>query len=272
MIGGSVSAENISPTTDSLFNRNLTLGIRGDDVSALQQFLIAGNFLKISTPTDYFGPLTRTALGAWQASVNINPSVGFFGPISRAKINIIAMQSSVVVPETKAVIGAVASTSVAVVIANNSNGSPVRLTIPKLNVDASFQYTGLTSDNIMEIPNNIIDVGWYTGSARPGEKGSAVVTGHVAQIHGGILTKPGVFANLHELRAGDKLYVQNDKGASITFVVRESRLYDPVADATDVFTPNDNGAHLNLITCEGTWNPGQLSYSQRLVVFTDMVQ
>ena len=52
-------------------------------------------------------------------------------------------------------------------------------------------------------------------------------------------------------------------------MVRESRLYDPTADAVSVFIPTDNGAHLNLITCEGTWNSAAHSYSQRRVVFTD---
>ncbi|MEK7089564.1 MAG: class F sortase, partial [Patescibacteria group bacterium] len=164
------------------------------------------------------------------------------------------------------------STTQSAVLGNTKNGSPIRITIPKLNVDAKFQYNGLKSDGTMEIPNNVVDVGWFTGSARPGEKGVAVVTGHVAQILGGILTKPGVFKNLNELRAGDTIYVTNDKGATTTFVVRESRLYDPLADATSVFTAKDNGSHLNLITCEGTWNAAKQSYSQRLVVFTDAVK
>jgi sortase (surface protein transpeptidase) len=86
------------------------------------------------------------------------------------------------------------------------------------------------------------------------------------------MTKPGVFYNLSELRAGDLIYVLNDKGVTTEFVVRESRNYDPAADATDVFTSKDVGIHLNLITCEGTWNPGQLSYSQRLVIFTDLAE
>ena len=122
----------------------------------------------------------------------------------------------------------------------------------------------------MEIPQNIVEVGWFNGSPRPGEKGSSIITGHVAQIRGGIMTKPGVFMELNKLVVGDKLYVVNDKGESITFVVRESRLYDPTADASNVFSANDNGVHLNLITCEGTWNPAEQSYSKRLVIFTDL--
>lgn len=247
------------------FTHNLTLGTRGDDVSALQQFLIAGGFLKIPAPTGYFGPVTGIALGAWQASAGISPATGFFGPVSRGKINAAAVSAPPVASGT-----AVATTSAAV--ADSANGFPVRLKIPKLNIDAGFQYTGLKSDGTMEIPNNIVDAGWYTGSARPGEKGVAIITGHVAQIRGGVLTKPGVFGDLNTLSAGDKLYVLNDKGESIMFVVRESRTYDPAAAATDVFKSTDGGVHLNLITCEGSWQPAQLSYTKRLIVFTDIAQ
>jgi LPXTG-site transpeptidase (sortase) family protein len=253
---------------DFIFARNLSAGVRGDDVSALQQFLITGGFLKILTPTGYFGPLTKSALGAWQASAGISPSVGFFGPISRAKING-AQEKSVTETATSTTAFTNATTTI---IANTMNGSPTRLKIPKLNIDAGFQYAGLKSDGSMEIPNNVVDVGWFTGSPRPGENGVSIITGHVAQIRGGVLTKPGVFSNLNKLGAGDKLYIQNDKGESITFAVRETRNYDPAADATDVFTSKDISAHLNIITCEGTWNPVQLSYTQRLVVFADLLK
>jgi len=158
------------------------------------------------------------------------------------------------------------------VVTQTMSTSPVRLIIPKLSIDAGFQYTGLKPDGTMEVPNNIYDAGWFTGSVRPGEKGVAIITGHVAQIRGGIVTKPGVFSNLGELSAGDMLHVLNGKGESVAFTVREIRSYDPAADATAVFTSTDGGAHLNLITCEGSWNAAQLSYSQRLVVFTDAVR
>jgi hypothetical protein len=66
------------------FTKDLTLGSKGSDVSALQQMLIDGGFLKISAPTGTFGPMTKVALGKWQASVGISPTSGYFGPKSRA--------------------------------------------------------------------------------------------------------------------------------------------------------------------------------------------
>lgn len=258
-----------------VFVNNLALGARDNSVLVLQKFLITGGFLKTPEPTGYFGLMTKNALGAWQASQGINPHTGFFGPASRAKMNAFFQ---------KALEGGGKAPSLPVAGASDLSFAsttdkyasmpidPVYFKIPKLGINAVFQYNGLKSDGTMEIPDNIYDVGWFTGSPRPGEKGSAVITGHVAQIRGGKVTKPGVFSNLSELIPGDWLYVTNGNGKSFTFRVRESRSYDPAADATDVFTSKDGGVHLNLITCEGTWNPAQLSYSQRLVIFTDEVK
>lgn len=148
----------------------------------------------------------------------------------------------------------------------SSVGRPARLKIPAITVDAAVEYVGLTPDGAMDVPGSLDEVGWYEPGQRPGESGSAVITGHYGrQKNGG----GSVFDDLSKLRQGDKLYVEDEKGVSITFVVRESRSYDPNADASDVFGSSDGQAHLNLITCEGDWNEAEKSYSKRLVVFTD---
>jgi sortase (surface protein transpeptidase) len=170
---------------------------------------------------------------------------------------------------TQALQGSPAASSTAAAV---GAGFPVRLIIPKLNISAAFQYDGLTPSGTMETPSNVSDVGWYTGSALPGEPGVAIVIGHVAQIRRGVVTKQGVFSDLGSLSAGDTFSVVNNEGETTHFIVRESRTYDPTADASDVFNSTDGGAHLNFITCEGTWDQSQLEYTQRLVVFADAVQ
>lgn len=143
---------------------------------------------------------------------------------------------------------------------------PVRLKIPVINIDATVESLGLTSQGDMDIPKGPDDVAWYKLGTRPGENGSAVIAGHYGTWKNG---QGSVFDNLNKLNQGDKIYVEDDKGTIINFVVRESRRYDPSADAKDVFNSTDGKAHLNLITCEGTWNKDSKSYSERLVVFTD---
>jgi len=120
----------------------------------------------------------------------------------------------------------------------------------------------------MEGPSTISGVGWFKDSVRPGEKGDSVITGHLVQIRGGKVTKSGVFNDLNKLIPGDEVIVEDTRGLSTTFIVRELRRYDPDAIATDVFT-SEEGNHLNLITCDGVWNSEKKSYSERLVVFTD---
>lgn len=143
--------------------------------------------------------------------------------------------------------------------------APVRLRIPVINVDASIQYVGVTKNGAMDVPDNSVDVGWFKIGPRPGEKGSAVISGHFD----GKNSEVGVFAGLDTLKSGDRVYIANSNGSTTTFVVRESRTYDP-GYADDVFRASDT-AHLNLITCDGVWDRAKKSYSKRLVVFTDML-
>lgn len=79
-----------------------------------------------------------------------------------------------------------------------------------------------------------------------------------------------MFANLDKLKKGDQLFIEDDKGKAITFVVREKRIYDP-GYADDVFSQSD-GTHLNLITCDGVWDGAKKSYNKRLVVFADITR
>ena len=146
-----------------------------------------------------------------------------------------------------------------------NSGFPVKLKIPKINVNATVEYLGLTPDGAMDSPKGPAPAGWYNLGPKPGEIGSSVIDGH-SGWKGGI---PAVFDNLNKLKIGDKVYVLNDMGVITTFVVRKVEVYSPNADASDVFASNDGKSHLNLITCTGFWNKILKSHSSRLVVFTD---
>lgn len=145
-------------------------------------------------------------------------------------------------------------------------GSPVRLVIPVISVETNLESTGLTSQGAVGVPKNPANAAWFDLGPLPGNEGSAVITGHYGRWKNG---ETSVFDNLYKLRPGDKLQVEDDQGAIISFVVRESRRYDSAAEAPDVFISNDGKSHLNLITCEGAWNEQTKHYPQRLVVFTD---
>ncbi|MDE2213325.1 MAG: peptidoglycan-binding protein [Patescibacteria group bacterium] len=69
------------------FANNLTVGSQGTDVVELQKVLIAEGDLTISTPTGYFGPLTKAAVIKYQTAHSITPQSGYVGPLTRAVLN-----------------------------------------------------------------------------------------------------------------------------------------------------------------------------------------
>ncbi|MFY9463104.1 MAG: peptidoglycan-binding protein [Candidatus Sungiibacteriota bacterium] len=85
-------------STKCVFTRPLTVGSKGDDVKCLQQTLNAsGNTVAMSgagsagSETMFFGPATRAAVAKWQAASGVSPAVGYFGTLSQAKYNSMAV-------------------------------------------------------------------------------------------------------------------------------------------------------------------------------------
>ena len=145
---------------------------------------------------------------------------------------------------------------------------PVALSIESINIHTTVESVGIIDNtNTMAVPKNPNNVGWYNLGARPGDIGSAVFAGHVNWIHG----KNAVFTNLHKIKINDIVSVADDKNNTIYFIVRGIKTYVVNADTTDVFSSHDGLAHLNLVTCDGPWNPAIKTSERRLVVFTDKI-
>lgn len=151
-------------------------------------------------------------------------------------------------------------------------GRPVRLIIPKIEVDAAIEYVGLDQDGNMDTPKDYWNTAWYEPGARPGQIGNAAIAGHVdsgqaAPCNG----KPPcfvIFAQLTQLTLGDEVVVQTDAGQTLRFRVRDSAYYRPDnAPLASIFGPA-TAPNLNLITCGGAWNPATRQYDQRFVVYT----
>jgi hypothetical protein len=68
------------------FTLNLKQGSHGNEVKELQKILISSGYLKISTPTETFGPLTKKALMEYQKANNLNPD-GLVGKDVRGVLN-----------------------------------------------------------------------------------------------------------------------------------------------------------------------------------------
>lgn len=145
-----------------------------------------------------------------------------------------------------------------------SYGSPVRLIIPRLGINAAVENVGLTADGAMGVPTSRKTVAWFRLGPRPGNKGSAVIDGHSGYKDGA-----AIFDDLPSLRKGDRLFIKDAKGVVVEFIVRRTRTYGRDANASDVFDRKD-GRHLNLVTCTGTWDASAGTHAQRLVVFADV--
>ena len=140
---------------------------------------------------------------------------------------------------------------------------PVRLRIPKLQVNVPVEPLGRTQSGEMQAPATRMSTGWYNSGFLPGSIGNAAIAGHSTHIEG-----RGAFYDLAKLTPGDEVHLDTASHRQ-TFRVAAARTYP--SDATqlqDIFGPGTK-ARLNLITCTGIWSAAAENYSDRLVVFTE---
>lgn len=140
---------------------------------------------------------------------------------------------------------------------------PTRLVIPKIGVSAKIVPVGLTPSGAMAVPPNFTDVAWFRLGVKPGEKGQAVMNGH---LDTGWNSK-GVFQNLYQLEPGDVISILDQNKRTLNFKVIRSQLYDASDAPVEKIFGMSNEVLLNLITCDGVWNSDARAYDRRLVVF-----
>jgi hypothetical protein len=138
----------------------------------------------------------------------------------------------------------------------------VRLEIAAIGVRAPVIRLGLNRDGTLEVPARFDEVGWWTGGARPGERGPAVIAGHVDSRTG-----PAVFFRLDRLRARDTIVVVRRDGSRARFVVQRIARYRKAAFPTArVYGPTRAPA-LRLITCSGAFDAASGHYVDNTVVY-----
>ncbi|MEK7193217.1 MAG: peptidoglycan-binding protein [Patescibacteria group bacterium] len=187
---------NMNTTTpNTSFTRNLTVGSKGADVTALQQILINGGYLKITTATAYFGSLTKAALAAWQSANGISPAVGYFGPISRAAIG----GSVVVTPGTPPgppVVVPGSGLRVSLSSSNPATGSLISSTgsaaarVPVLSVNLTAGSAGGVTVNDLKFTKAGVLSDTSISSAYLVESGKVI--GQYSSLSGGVITFTGM--------------------------------------------------------------------------------
>lgn len=145
---------------------------------------------------------------------------------------------------------------------------PKNIRIPKLSVYANIIPVGLKSDNSVDAPKTAVDVGWYTGSGLPAQPGAMLIDGHV-QGQGG----PAVFTDLKRLEAGDAITIEKGDGVVVTYrVIRREQVATSAVNMNELLRTVTAGKEgLNLITCGGTYDRGNDTFSERVLIFAERV-
>ncbi|WP_188189308.1 class F sortase [Nonomuraea sp. SYSU D8015] len=140
---------------------------------------------------------------------------------------------------------------------------PVRLHIPAIGLSTRVIPLRLDAKGKLIAPESFDRVGWNKSGPEPGERGVAVIAGHVDSTTG-----PAVFYRLPKLRKGDRVHVDRADGTSVTFVVNRLARYpkDRIPDK-EVYGSGGADAQLRLITCGGTFDRQRRSYRDNVIVF-----
>ncbi|GLV57230.1 hypothetical protein KDH_40660 [Dictyobacter sp. S3.2.2.5] len=146
---------------------------------------------------------------------------------------------------------------------------PVHIRIPAIGVDTEVEPVGVLASGNLDTPhrNKWDGTGWYESGPRPGEKGSAVIDGHVDRDGG----SPAVFWNLQYMKPGDEVIITTSSGQQLHFRTIRSEAIPPDPSHLQGIFGDSSGTYLNMITCAGVWIPSQGQTSLRLVVYTKLI-
>jgi len=145
---------------------------------------------------------------------------------------------------------------------------PVAVRIHSIDVVAGkLKALDVLDDGTLEVPSDPQRAGWWRAGPEPGEDGPAVIVGHVDSRDG-----PGVFFDLRDVTAGDRIDVDRADGSTVTFQVArvEQHAKDGFPTAA-VYGSTDEPA-LRLVTCGGAFDDGTGHYMDNIVVFARLFQ
>ncbi|MEU9389509.1 class F sortase [Streptomyces sp. NPDC048324] len=143
---------------------------------------------------------------------------------------------------------------------------PERIRIPSIRVDAPLMGLGLTRSGSLDVPpaakKNL--AGWYEAGTAPGERGTAIVAGHVDNADG-----PAVFYDLGAVKKGSAIDIARRDGSVARFTVDAVEVYK-ASDFPDqkVYGAADR-PELRVITCGGGYSRST-GYQGNVVVFAHL--
>ncbi|MBZ3905328.1 class F sortase [Streptomyces griseiscabiei] len=143
-----------------------------------------------------------------------------------------------------------------------------RVRIPSIRVDAPAMAVGLDAQGWVDAPPardpNL--AGWFTGAVSPGEKGTAVVVGHVDNDQG-----PAVFYGLGALKKGTEVEIRRADRKTAVFEIYGIEVFEKNNFPGDRVYGNSGIPELRVITCGGGFSK-QNGYDGNVVVFARLVE
>jgi sortase (surface protein transpeptidase) len=144
---------------------------------------------------------------------------------------------------------------------------PSRLAIPSIGVRTHVIRLGLNPDRTLDVPTDYSVAGWYALGPKPGEKGAAVIVGHVDSKEG-----PGVFYRLGQVAPGSLVMVASPNRTALRFRVDAVREYPKTAFPTALVYGQTTKPELRLITCGGPFDTATGHYLDNVVVFARQIE
>lgn len=138
---------------------------------------------------------------------------------------------------------------------------PVSLEIPAIKLNIKLVKVGVDAKNIMEVPDNWNNGGWFMKSAYAGDLGNVIINGHYDDNYG----NPAAFYLLKNLKIDDKVIIVDKYNRAYTYKVNDI-FYLDINDPNrfDILKDSED-RELTLITCGGVWvNAG--TYNKRLII------
>jgi hypothetical protein len=142
---------------------------------------------------------------------------------------------------------------------------PVRVRSDVIGLDAPLEPTGVGGSGVVEIPplSQPTLAGWYRLGPSPGERGNAVLVGHVDTRK----TGPAVFYELGRLERDDEIEIERADGSVAVFRVEGVRSYPKARFPSALVYGPTNRVGLRLVTCGGTYDKKRRTYRDNVVVY-----
>jgi hypothetical protein len=139
---------------------------------------------------------------------------------------------------------------------------PRWIRIPAIGVSAPVGPIGLNEDRTIQVPREFGKGGWYRLGPKPGERGPAVIVGHVDSKSG-----PAVFYRLRELKPGNRILVRRADGSTARFRVNGLERWPKSEFPTRRVYGRTRGPVLRLVTCSGNFDASAGHYVDNTIVF-----